>query len=128
MKSFLSVLAITAAEAASIIGFGQSSAGLREVTRYQSQEQCDQLPTNRFYRYEFNQEACACFFEFNFEVDFCEGDLVHNPFHRAFRRDLCITPEEYASIFEHGLNDDCTTKSLNFVTYNPLLNPAAAAA
>ena len=34
-------------------------------TKYQNQEQCDGLSDSYAYHYEFNQEACACFLEFD---------------------------------------------------------------
>ena len=46
---------------------------------------------------------------------------MHNPIRMGLDRNLCITQEEYDSIFDHGLNEDCTTKSLKFSTYNALL-------
>ena len=45
---------------------------------------------------------------------------MHNPFHTPFSSsDLCITQEDYDSIFEHNLNSECK-KELEFVSYNAL--------
>ena len=40
-------------------------------THAASQEECDRLNTSTLYSYKFNQRACACFFqyEFNYPVN-----------------------------------------------------------
>ena len=119
---------ISAALVASVqsVQWGRSASELPEqIQRYQSQEQCDQLPSiERFYSYTFNQDACACFLEFNFAVDFCGSSSVHNPLHTPFQRDLCITQEDYDSIFDHDLNENCQ-RELDVIAFNTLLFPAA---
>ena len=43
---------------------------------------------------------------------------MHNPFHTPFSSsDLCITQEDYDSIFKHNLTSDCK-KELEIVSYN----------
>ena len=37
--------------------------------------------------------------------------------HTPFARDVCITQDEYDSIFDHDLDDQCK-KSLEFATFN----------
>ena len=45
---------------------------------------------------------------------------MHNPFHTPFSSsDLCITQEDYDSIFYHSLNSECK-QELGIVSYNTL--------
>ena len=95
-----------------------------EITRYSSQEQCNEIERlSHSYYYKFNPEACACFFTFkrrsrwnrwtrwsrwsDWSVN-CSTGTVFNPFHEPFNtEDLCIPQEEYDAIFMHDLDSNC---------------------
>ena len=61
------------------------------------------------YEYVFNPEACACFFEYKFEMALCEGeDEFFDPFYEpGVSTDPCITKEAYDAIFVHDLGPNC---------------------
>ena len=74
---------------------------------YQSQAQCDQLPSSPDYEYIFNQDACACFLEFDsrFRVNCPSYRPVFNPLHIPGVLDiknLCLTHSELDLIYQQG--------------------------
>ena len=112
MKSILSAtLAVHAAAITLPLDAETTFAQVEHLHPHSNQYHCDTLPKEEgVFHYEFNQEACACFFVFDIYFDpYCdESGLVWNPLHVA--RDmntLCITQEEYDAIFDHGLGPDC---------------------
>ena len=81
-----------------------------DPTHFQNQQQCDALKSDDLFHYEFNKEACQCFFVFDFAYDPCSDDdnKVFNPMHIPYNQDdLCISTEEYDNIFNHNYNDEC---------------------
>ena len=55
--------------------------------------ECDSIELlNGFYHYEFNLEACACFFVFNAGDYRCFDGLVYNPLFYLFPNEVCVTP------------------------------------
>ena len=63
-----------------------------------NQEYCDDnFRSTDFYRYTFNQMACACFFEFiSFAPCHTSEEPRINPFHEIGNRyDLCISEDDY---------------------------------
>ena len=112
MKSILFATLALHAEAIKIpLDAETTFAQVKHLNPHSNQYHCDTLPRQHgIWTYEFNQAACACFFVF--EIDFdpqCEDQgLVWNPLHIAGDMStLCITGEEYDSIFDHGLGPDC---------------------
>ena len=81
-----------------------------EIDRVSSQAECDAIPLRSHqYRYRFNEDACACFFEFTGGRSIhCRHPYTFNPLHEPYNRhDLCISQHEYDHIFDHDLDAHC---------------------
>ena len=71
---------------------------------------CEALPSGKEYEHVWNQEACACFFQFKLGLRArCTwSHPIQNPFHEVGNYfDLCITEQEYYDIFDHPWGADC---------------------
>ena len=83
-------------------------------THYSSQEQCDELKTTPDFYFEFNQDACRCFFNFTDGFNPCNGAWKprFNPLHVPHNYyDLCISEADYQALFTHDLDENCQAKS-----------------
>ena len=76
-----------------------------DVNHVDSQEDCNALTGSEldFLNYSFNERACACFLNFNCAI----GCPIATPRLNPLVFCECISEEDYNSIFNHGLDENC---------------------
>ena len=72
-----------------------ASSGIQHV---KSAAECPESKNPDLYTYQYNDEACACFYTFTEGEFHCDGDLVFNVGHIPFENLLCITQAEREAI------------------------------
>ena len=85
---------------------------LIDVTHFSDEAACDALNeiTHYYSPYYFNEDACTCFYDLS--EGGCNANCGHlKPYGMHIQNPLvaceCITIAEYASIFDHGRDDEC---------------------
>ena len=100
MKSFI-VAQLAAYALALGLGDKDGEADTGKLTGISDPADCARLESSFIYHYEFNGDACACFFKFDIEYDaHCGPDEHFNVLHIPYTDSpYCISNYEYKAIF-----------------------------
>ena len=68
-----------------------------QANRARDASECEAKEKSLIWHWEFNQDACACFFEFDIHFNpYCDDDEQFNPFHEPYANDdFCMKKSDY---------------------------------